>query len=505
MKKPTAWRARGASLIVALAVMLILSTLALGALSTVSTANATFYGELYGLQARYVALACLEYSYNGCVVNPAAPAAGVPDLSFGLGGKFQITRVAGKLSVVATLREAARTFTMTPSVRGTIVAGTTAGNLEIWPLDEIALQNNPRLVPAGPYRPTLVRRATMATGAAVGHLTLADLDADGDLDIVCGSGTNVQVWRNDGNYVFTQTSNVGVGSTVTAVKVADIVAGGMPEVVVGSTTAATGLRVYDLNAALALSLRQTLNTVHDVTGLDVGLIDGDAKLDVVIGRGSLGGGGGTNRIDVFLNTGVAGAELVRGYGAPIALAAGTPFRLALSNINGAGRIDLAIGSSSNNVYEYRNTGGSFLLFTSGTDPTGQDDRDVCAGNMDDLGDPREDLVTVIKNPGGGGGNAVYVFLNATVVGSSTAVYNAAPGSPHALPNTDDGLSGALFDVDGDGHLDVAAGTENSRLYFFRGTGTGAFYAAAPDSASGVPGSPFAATGNVNTVAVGDMY
>ena len=122
---------------------------------------------------------------------------------------------------------------------------------------------------------TATLSATLSNGSSVNRLALADIDSDGDLDILVASSGANKVWRNNGNSTFTSTG-ASIGSGTNSIAKGDIDDDGDIDLyLIGSTYAA-----YMNNGTGTFTLKsQTISgTANEGALAD---IDGDGDLDLV--------------------------------------------------------------------------------------------------------------------------------------------------------------------------------------------------------------------------------
>lgn len=274
-----------------------------------------------------------------------------------------------------------------------------------------------------------------ASFAGAREVRFADLDRDGDLDVVATSEGDDVAWFEN---------TAGDGSTFTlhyvsqadgagrALSVGDINGDGAPDVVVGKTGTDD---VYWYDAGGVPTGTWTRNTVlggpfDDPTHVEVVDIDQDGDLDVVVGAN------GTGLVHVRLNDGGTGAAWTPGgnnLGASVA-------RLVVGDPDMDGDLDiLAAGQGADTVQWNRNDGGTWVadpLLTGINGAWGID-----AGDLDLDGDL--DLVATAQE-----GDELVMLEGDGSGFSSTAI------------TIDDDFDGArdvrLVDLDVDGDLDVIA-------------------------------------------------
>ncbi|MCP3920089.1 MAG: VCBS repeat-containing protein [bacterium] len=303
---------------------------------------------------------------------------------------------------------------------------------------------------AVPTVPRDLLPAFESAGLAIGSdattaLATADLDADGDLDVVVGiAGAANRVLLGDGTGQFVDSGALlGTGDT-RAVALGDLDGDGDLDLVCGNATA-QGDRVYlgDGSGGFTDSL-QALGT-GETQAVGLGDLDGDGNLDLVCGHGAFQ----ANR--VYWGDGT-GAFLDSGQ----LLGTWSTTTVSLRDLDADGDVDLLVGNSGGGAFGhvYLNGGTGTLTGTS-TLPQ-MITRDFGVGDLD-----------------GDGDQDVFIGVN----GQNQIALNAGDGTfvmTGQFLGNGDHRSIELADVDSDGDLDVLAGKYLNADRLFLNDGSASF-------------------------------
>jgi hypothetical protein len=293
-------------------------------------------------------------------------------------------------------------------------------------------------------------------------LALGDLDGDGDLDIASGgwhsTTVEVAVWQNDGTPFNGPWLSNGAGdgaADVYDVALGDLDNDGDLDIVSGSGSDED----YEVIAwendgtpfAGGWPRHDVATSTTTVAAVALGDLDNDGDLDIV--AGSVYTSFHYN-VSVLRNDGTPFDDLwvenAAGYSAADVLAA------ALGDLDGDGDLDIITGSGWDTSYEIivrQNDGTPFTNTWAQTDVGDTDGSyDVSPGDLDNDGDL--DIVSAGTGPTG---QEVVAWFNSgtpfgggwirSVVGSNSSVYAATPG-----------------DLDNDGDLDILSGSWSDAVY-----------------------------------------
>ena len=284
-------------------------------------------------------------------------------------------------------------------------------------------------------------------------LTLADVDGDGDLDLLIVtiySEGNVSVRLNDGtgrfSGEFTGLYEVPVGSYPQNVVAADLDADGDLDLLTANRNSSTvsvrlntGVGRFTASQEVAIT-----NGLSRVVAADV---DGDGDLDFVTSNNAYG-----SSISVHLNTGQG--RFSGGHDQPVE---DPPYALALADVDADGDVDLLMTNLTNHTVRVRLNEGTGY-FSGGSDvQVGENGSGVplSLAIADVDGDGDLDLLTAnSSNPNNPASPTVSVRLN-----NGTGTFSGTQEVPVASTPS----SITVGDVDGDGTLDLATANANGSV------------------------------------------
>lgn len=230
-------------------------------------------------------------------------------------------------------------------------------------------------------------------------VAIGDLDADGKPDVVVtnygnGSGTNISVFKNTsqlGAVQFATNVDFLSVSAPNSLVIRDMNADGKPELIVGSPT--NNFSVFNNTSTTGSINSSTFAakvdfTTGPVNAIAVGDADGDGKPDVAVSTS------GTSVL-LFRNTSTTGAISIGSLSSSVSVITGSSPVASMGDIDGDGKIDLAITNRGNSTVSFfRNTSSSgTITYASGIDfATGPGPGNSLIGDLD--GDGKPELITL---------------------------------------------------------------------------------------------------------------
>jgi hypothetical protein len=184
-------------------------------------------------------------------------------------------------------------------------------------------------------------KTTLPAGNEPQWVTVSDLNADGWPDIVTGNAgsagpgpTSISVFLGNGNGTFGPKTNFGSGSCH-SVAIADLNADGRPDAVTANSSTAVGGNTVSVLLGKGdgtFGPKRSFATGSYPVSVTIGDIDGDGRLDLAVANRS------SNTVSVLLGNGDGTFGAKRDY----KTGSSTPFSVAIADFNADGRLDLAV-------------------------------------------------------------------------------------------------------------------------------------------------------------------
>ncbi|MBD1207810.1 MAG: VCBS repeat-containing protein [Ignavibacteria bacterium] len=231
------------------------------------------------------------------------------------------------------------------------------------------------------------------------HLTSADIDGDGDLDLLVANttGTTINILLNNGNGTFTPGTNPTVGSNPRCVAAADLDNDGDIDLAVGNNLGGT-VSILLNNGDGTFSAAPNITTAGaNPVFVAAGDLDGDGKSDLAVTNSDL------NTVQIFKNIGAGNFMSLASY--PTFGAFPSPVFVSMADFDGNGTLDLAaVNYGSTDISILLNNGSA--SFTNAVKyPALSAPNYLAAGDFDGDGDldlavtnsGASNLVSVLKN------------------------------------------------------------------------------------------------------------
>ena len=305
-------------------------------------------------------------------------------------------------------------------------------------------------------------KTDFTVGTLPRSVKFGDLNGDGkpDMAVANSTGLSVSVFLNTtpsgtSTPTFSARTDFVVGGTAQTVTIADINGDGKPDLITANLSPATFSVLINTTTPGAstpsFSANSDFATASITSAGVVGDINGDGKPDLVASNNTT-----VAAVSVLLNTTPTGSATPT-FAAKVDFIPSAQFCqfLAIGDLNGDGKLDLALSFSTPNIVTVllntTPTGSATPTFSARTDfTTGSSPRNVAIGDLN--GDGKPDLAVTNNS-----GNSVSVLLNTTSPGASSPTFSA---------RTDFTTGTAPFpvsiaDVNGDGLPDLVVGNNNA--------------------------------------------
>ena len=282
---------------------------------------------------------------------------------------------------------------------------------------------------------TQVVGSPFAVGAGPVALAVADLRADGHLDIVSANSVagNISILFGNDTNGFTAGPNIVVGSGPQSIVGGDFNSDGLPDLAVANVYDSTiTVLINDGSGGFASNPSTTYSVGQNPSWIGTADFNQDGALDLAIVNTT------SNNVTILRGDGLGGFAPLSG--SPFATLS-YPVSAALGDFNGDGKPDIAVISATGNTLSILlNTSTGLAAFGSPY-PTGDSPSALAVSDFN--GDGKQDLI--ITN---GNANTATVLF-----GDGTGAFSA--GTNSVVANLDSPTSVATADFDGDGTQDIA--------------------------------------------------
>ncbi|MEM7132849.1 MAG: VCBS repeat-containing protein [Chloroflexota bacterium] len=332
-------------------------------------------------------------------------------------------------------------------------------------------------------------------------IAVADLDKDGDLDVVYGNDNNLQSQirfsNGAGNFPITPAWEIPDNEVAGSVAWGDVDQDGHLDLAINRRSVVTVYRNEGNVASEAIAMSPYWNSKHDGGHMAWGDIDNDNDLDLAVAENGF--------YRVYLNqNGVLETEPIDNCCA-VEQDAESARSVAWADINQDGYLDLIgqameEGGGATEIFLSRpaQTAADSIQFSSGNLLGKNAHKDIVIADLDSNGQP--DIITYdsISNYGIGDDT---IYFNPTTILKDQLVFRPRFELNQAQTNTGEDTGGDTEgidygDIDGDGDLDLIVGTQTGFNRIYKNPGNGHF--------SRAQSFPFGQPSNTNSVAVGDV-
>jgi hypothetical protein len=290
-------------------------------------------------------------------------------------------------------------------------------------------------------------------------IKVADIDGDGDLDILVGKYFNAAIYINDAPGVFRKDTESafadgsGNPGSPDAIEAVDIDGDGDVDVLVAYVGSQQPNQMFLNDGAGGLHHATEgafVTDRGDSSALKAVDIDGDGDLDVLVANDASSGNAFNN---MYLNMGAGDLQKVTA--GAFVTDSGSSSDVQVVDIDGDGDMDVLIANNDGNNAMYINEGapGERIKVTQGvfvTDGPTAATRDIAVVDIDEDGD----LDILVANDGN---NAMYINEGGGELQMETE-------GPFVTDNSDGTTDMEVVDIDGDGDLDVLTANGWSEIF-----------------------------------------
>ncbi len=265
-------------------------------------------------------------------------------------------------------------------------------------------------------------------------VALGDLNGDGHLDIAVGTwGRPNRIFWNDGHGHFENAPtmfNTMQRADTRSLALGDLDEDGDLDIVIATYNGQSKLYLNDIQHNFSEAQARLIGPADaTIQSVALGDLNGDGRLDIVVGS--------TTQTTIYLND----AQHLFSATIPVGAVGRDEQRsLALGDLNGDGRLDIVVGMSGGQSWVYLNDAQQSFTQSIAFGPASDTTQSVALGDLD--GDGRLDIVV-----GRNGRSQIYFNLAQNPFAEANSSFFG--------PNRQDTRAVDVSDLDGDGRLDIA--------------------------------------------------
>ena len=231
-------------------------------------------------------------------------------------------------------------------------------------------------------------------GTYITNIAATDINNDGKPDIIVSDSINQKVtaFKNTGlhnNVSFAAAQSIATGVAASSIYMQDVNTDSKPDLIIGNKTSNTVSVLANTSTAqnISFAAKKDFSISKKCVSVITGDIDGDGKADIITANAD-------SSVSVLKNNGTG--TVISFAGALNIRLNTSPNNIALNDIDGDGKLDMAISNSSKNMLVVKNTTaqGSLSFGTPVSYALNAGSKDVIATDIDN--DGRPDIIAALS-------------------------------------------------------------------------------------------------------------